>query len=67
MISRKEKNWEEDKPKLIDALVDENKLRLGKHSLPVEDPFDHLHDLSRVLRTEGVMDIRGRIFTAYEY
>ena len=65
MISRKEKNWEEDKPKLIDALVDENKLRLGKHSLPVEDPFDHLHDLSRVLRTEGVMDIREEFLRAY--
>ena len=65
MISRKEKNWEEDKPKLIDALVDGNKLRLGKHSLPVEDPFDHLHDLSRVLRTEGVMDIREEFLRAY--
>ncbi len=65
MISRKGKNWEEKKPKLIDALIDENKLRLGKHSLPVEDPFDHLHDLSRVLRTEGVMDIREEFLRAY--
>ncbi len=65
MISRKEKRWEEKKPKLIDALIDENKLRLGKHSLPVEDPFDHLHDLSRVLRTEGVMDIREEFLRAY--
>ena len=50
---------------MIDALVDENKRRLGKHSLPVEDPFDHLHDLSRVLRTEGVMDIREEFLRAY--
>ena len=65
MIPRKEKNWEEKKPKLLDALTDEDKLRLGKHSLPVEDPFDHLHDLSRVLRTEGVMDIREEFLRAY--
>ena len=65
MIPRKENNWEEKKPKLLDALTDENKLRLGKHSLPVEDPFDHLHDLSRVLRTEGVMDIREEFLRAY--
>ena len=65
MIPRKAKQWNEEKPKLIDALTDENKLRLGKHSLPVEDPFDHLHDLSRVLRTEGVMDIREEFLRAY--
>ena len=66
MITRKEKNWDEEKPQLMDALTNENELRLGKHSLPVEDPFDHLHDLSRVLRTEGVMDIQEEFLRAHK-
>ena len=35
--------------------------RLGKHSLPVEDPFDELHDLSVVLDADGVFETRDEL------
>ena len=65
MISRKDKNWPEQKPKVMDSIIDEKIQRLGKHSLPVEDPFDLMHDLSRVLRSEGVLDIREEFLRAW--
>ncbi len=65
MLSRKEKKWKEQKPKVFDAILDEEIQRLGKHSLPVEDPFDTMHDLSRVLRPEGVLEIRDEFLRAW--
>ena len=34
---------------------------MGKHSLPVEDPFDELHDLSVVLDADGVFETRDEL------
>ena len=65
-IARNDKKWKHQKPFLIDAVTDENNVRLGKHSLPVEDPFDTMHDLSRVLRPEGAMDIREEFLRAFK-
>ena len=65
-ISRSSKNWKQQKPSIIEAVIDENSVRLGKHSLPVEDPFDTMHDLSRVLRPEGAMDIREEFLRAFK-
>ncbi len=65
-ISRSSKKWEQQKPSIIEAVIDENSVRLGKHSLPVEDPFDTMHDLSRVLRPEGAMDIREEFLRAFK-
>ena len=42
----------------------DRKTRLGQHSLPVEDPFDLQHDLSRVLRPAGALDIQEEFIRA---
>ena len=65
-ITRTNKKWKHQKPLLIDAVTDENNVRLGKHSLPVEDPFDTMHDLSRVLRPDGAMEIREEFLRAFK-
>tara|TARA_B100001564_G_scaffold70502_1_gene55950 strand:+ start:5942 stop:8020 length:2079 start_codon:yes stop_codon:yes gene_type:complete len=65
-ITRSSKKWKQDKPSIIDAVIDNNDVRLGKHSLPVEDPFDTMHDLSRVLRPEGAMEIREEFLRGFK-
>ena len=66
ILSRKEKNWLATKPYVSDAIQDPEIKRLGKFSLPVEDPFDNKHDLSRVLDVEGVFEIRDEVIRAYQ-
>ena len=61
-LDRKEKKWKYGKPHASDAVVSGGKVRLGVHSFPVEDPFNHDHDLSRVLRPEGALDIQEELF-----
>ena len=61
-ISRQSKAWKYAKPHASDAVLMGGKTRLGLHSFPVEDPFDHAHDLSRVLRPEGALDIQEEMF-----
>ena len=65
LITRKAKNWVHQKPKISNAIQDKKIMRLGKHSLPVEDPFDEIHDLSIVLDAEGVFEIRDEVLRAY--
>ena len=60
-LSREEKGWLEQDPTAIEIIINEESKRVGKHSLPVEDPFDLRRDLSTVLRAEGVMDIHEEI------
>ena len=60
-LSRDEKNWFEHDPTAIDIIISEESKRVGKHSMPIEDPFDLKRDLSTVLRAEGVMDIHEEI------
>ena len=66
ILSRKEKNWVATKPYISDAIQDSELKRLGKFALPVEDPFDNKHDLSRVLDVEGVFEIRDEVIRAYQ-
>ena len=61
-MTRKEKKWKYAKPHADKAVVMEGKSRLGLHSFPVEDPFNHEHDLSRVIRPEGALDIQEELF-----
>ena len=61
-IGRNEKKWKYGKPHASTAVVMGGKTRLGLHSFPVEDPFNHEHDLSRVLRPEGALDIQEELF-----
>ena len=65
LISRRQKQWVHQKPFVNNAIQDKKIVRLGKHSLPVEDPFDELHDLSIVLDAEGVFEIRDEVLRAY--
>ena len=64
ILTRKEKNWVATKPYISDAIQDSEIKRLGKFSLPVEDPFDNKHDLSRVLDVEGVFE--KKLFTTLD-
>ena len=66
ILTRKEKNWVATKPYISDAIQDSEIKRLGKFALPVEDPFDNKHDLSRVLDVEGVFEIRDEVIRAYQ-
>ena len=61
-MTRKEKKWKYAKPQASKAVVMKGKNRLGLHSFPVEDPFNHDHDLSRVIRPEGALDIQEELF-----
>lgn len=61
-ITRKKKKWKYGKPNASKAVIEGGKTRLGLHSFPVEDPFNHEHDLSRVLRPDGAMDIQEELF-----
>ncbi len=61
-MTRKEKKWKYAKPHASKAVVMKGKNRLGLHSFPVEDPFNHDHDLSRVIRPEGALDIQEELF-----
>ena len=57
-LSREQKGWLEQDPTAIDIITNGGSMRVGKHSLSIEDPFDLKRDLSTVLRAEGIMDIR---------
>ena len=37
-----------------------------EHVMPIEDPFDHGHDLSRVVRAEGAMSIQNEFMRALQ-
>ena len=65
LIPRKQKNWEHQKPFISDSIQDKKIQRLGKYPLPVEDPFDELHDLSLTLDAEGVLEIRDEVLRAH--
>jgi len=60
-LSREEKGWLEQDPTAIDIITNGDSMRVGKHSLTIEDPFDLKRDLSTVLRAEGIMDIKEEI------
>lgn len=63
-ITRKSKRWKYATPRAEKAVNMEKRTRLGQHSLPIEDPFDLTHDLSRVLRPHGAMDIQEEFLRA---
>jgi len=55
-LNRKKHGWPLPKPSPLDVLQGRAE-RCGEHLLPIEDPFDLNHDLSRVVRPEGWADI----------
>lgn len=64
LIPRKQNGWLHKKPYVSEAIKDNNQVRLGRHSLPVEDPFDEMHDLSILLDAAGVFEIRDEVLRA---
>ncbi len=61
-ISREDKNWETEEPTSIDLLnAGKGKSRTGNYHLPIEDPLDHGHDLSRVLTADGELSVLNEI------
>lgn len=65
LIPRDKKGWQHKKPYADEIIKGGENIRLGKHSLPVEDPFDQFHDLSIVLDAEGVYEIRDEVLRAF--
>ena len=61
LVPRKSKGWLSKKPYASELIRNGQMARLGKHSLPVEDPFDELHDLSVVLDADGVFETRDEL------
>ena len=62
LISREDKNWETEEPTSIDLLnAGKGKSRTGNYHLPIEDPLDHGHDLSRVLTADGELSVLNEI------
>jgi len=61
LVTRKSKGWKYATPRAEKAILMEKKTRLGLHSLPIEDPFDLNHDLSRVLRPAGALDVQEEL------
>jgi len=62
LISREDKNWETEEPTSIDLLnAGKGQSRTGNYHLPIEDPLDHGHDLSRVLTADGELSVLNEI------
>ena len=62
-VSTKEKKWEHVGPLPLEVVTGSDEGRM-QHVMPIEDPFDHDHDLSRVLRAEGAMSIQDEFMRA---
>ncbi len=62
-LSAKEKNWEHTGPLPLEVVTGADDGWM-EHVMPIEDPFDHEHDLSRVVRAEGAMSIQDEFMRA---
>ena len=62
-LSAKAKKWEHIGPLPLEVVtgIDDGRM---EHVMPIEDPFDHDHDLSRVVRAEGAMSIQDEFMRA---
>ena len=65
-LTRDAKGWMDEKPSALDVFNSEkeNPPRMGEHHLAIEDPFDLDHDLCRVVRPEGELQIRNELLRA---
>ena len=62
-LSAKAKKWEHTGPLPLEVVTGTDNGRM-EHVMPIEDPFDHDHDLSRVVRAEGAMSIQDEFMRA---
>jgi len=64
-LSTKEKKWQQTGPLPLEVVTGAEDGMMA-HVMPIEDPFDHDHDLSRVLRAEGAMSIQNEFMRAIQ-
>jgi len=62
-LNAEKKKWTHSGPLPLEIVTGQSKNRM-EHIMPIEDPFDHEHDLSRVVRAEGAMTIQEEFMRA---
>ena len=62
-LSTKEKGWKHRGPLPLEVVTGASDRKM-EHVMPIEDPFDHEHDLSRVVRAEGAMSMQNEFMRA---
>ena len=56
-LNAEKKRWTHTGPLPLEVVTGQSKNRM-EHVMPIEDPFDHEHDLSRIVKAEGAMTIQ---------
>ncbi len=64
-ISTKKKKWQHIGPLPLEVVAGADDGWM-EHVMPIEDPFNHEHDLSRVVRAEGAMSIQNEFMRVTE-
>jgi len=62
-LNAEKKKWTHSGPLPLEVVTGQSKNRM-EHIMPIEDPFDHEHDLSRVVKPEGAMTIQEEFMRA---
>ena len=64
-LSTKAKKWKHTGPLPLEVVTGADDGWM-EHVMPIEDPFNHEHDLSRVVRAEGAMTIQNEFMRIIE-
>ena len=64
-LSTKSKKWQHTGPLPLEVVTGADDGWM-EHIMPIEDPFNHEHDLSRVVRAEGAMTIQNEFMRIIE-
>ena len=64
-LTTKAKKWQHTGPLPLEVVTGADDGRM-EHVMPIEDPFNHEHDLSRVVRAEGAMSIQNEFMRIIE-
>ncbi len=62
-LNAEKKRWTHTGPLPLEVVTGQSNNRM-EHIMPIEDPFDHEHDLSRVVKPEGAMTIQEEFMRA---
>ena len=62
-LNAEKKRWTHTGPLPLEVVTGQSNNRM-EHVMPIEDPFDHEHDLSRVVKPEGAMTIQEEFMRA---
>ena len=64
-LTTKKKKWKHVGPLPLEVVIGADDGWM-EHVMPIEDPFNHEHDLSRVVRAEGAMSIQNEFMRAVQ-